>query len=95
VPPSTTTTNPVAAVTTTPSRPAGTGSTTTVVTSTAQRFGDDPHLDSLQGACGLGDYASCDRLYYESPTGSDYEDYGDTCGNRTSAGGALCTEQLG
>ena len=35
--------------------------------------------------------ASCDRLYYESGQGTDYEEYGDTCGYRNEPSG-LCTE---
>jgi hypothetical protein len=62
-----------------------------VVTGAPQDFGDDPHLDSLWTACGQGDMASCDRLYYESGQGTKYEEYGDTCGYRNEPSG-LCTE---
>ncbi len=35
--------------------------------------------------------AACDRLYEAAPSGSDEEEFGDTCGGRTQ-GGALCAE---
>lgn len=39
-------------------------------------YGDDPYLDGLWDDCAYGDYGSCESLYWESPIGSDYEDYG-------------------
>jgi len=53
--------------------------------------GQDPRLDVLWEDCADGDLDACDRLYRESPAGSDYERFGDTCGNRTE-GGAWCSE---
>lgn len=56
-------------------------------------YGDDPGLDALYDACTGGDMASCDSLYDESPFGSDYETYGDTCGETREAGtGLYCVE---
>lgn len=57
----------------------------------ADTYGDDPHLDSLWDGCAGGDMAACDQLYLESPIGSEYEDFGDTCGRRQDAGG-LCDQ---
>ncbi len=42
-------------------------------------YGSDPALDALADACYASIYASCDTLYSESPSGSGYEAYGDTC----------------
>lgn len=47
-----------------------------------QSYGDDPYLDRLQDACAAGDGGACDDLYSESPFGSDYEDFGEDCGDR-------------
>jgi len=44
--------------------------------------GDDPALDELWVACGAGDGAACDELYFAAPSGSEYEDFGFTCGGR-------------
>lgn len=51
--------------------------------------GDDPELDALWNACAGGDMGACDDLYFQAPSGSQYEDFGDTCGNRTD-GGTIC-----
>jgi len=45
-------------------------------------YGDDASLDALWDACEGGDMAACDELYFESPFGSAYEEFGNTCGNR-------------
>jgi hypothetical protein len=39
-------------------------------------------LDTLVGECGQGYGLSCDMLFFVSPEGSDYEEYGATCGGR-------------
>lgn len=52
-------------------------------------YGSDPALDALWDSCAGGDMAACDTLYMESPLGSEYEQFGDTCGG-TQAGGAYC-----
>ncbi|MFW7414406.1 hypothetical protein [Demequina sp. SO4-18] len=45
-------------------------------------YGDDAYLDGLWDQCAVGDDAACDDLYQESPYGSEYEEFGDTCGER-------------
>lgn len=44
--------------------------------------GEDPTLDALWAACEDGDARSCDRLYYDSPFDTRYEQFGNTCGDR-------------
>lgn len=59
-------------------------------------LGTDPALDALQLQCGNGDFAACDELYFQSPIGSAYEEFGDTCGGRQALGtGTLCTDAFG
>ncbi|WP_263119880.1 DUF4190 domain-containing protein [Cellulomonas sp. RIT-PI-Y] len=50
----------------------------------AQSYGDDATLDTLWDACEAGDPDSCDDLYWQAPLGSEYEEFGETCGNRTT-----------
>lgn len=45
-------------------------------------YGSDSFLDRLWDECEAGDFISCDDLYDESPVGSEYEYFGDTCGYR-------------
>jgi hypothetical protein len=45
-------------------------------------YGDDAQLDALWDACADGDLAACDELYLDSPIGSAYEAFGDSCGGR-------------
>ncbi len=52
----------------------------------AVTYGDDPVLDGLSDRCVSGDMAACDELWWMSPPGSEYETFGDTCGNRTKGG---------
>ena len=47
-------------------------------------------LADLRSSCGSGDMQACDDLFYKAPSGSDDEDFGDTCGGRTD-GSTLCT----
>ena len=56
-------------------------------------YGSDPELDALYDACADEDWEACDDLYIESPLGSEYEEFGDTCGGRTN-GGTLCTTEF-
>jgi hypothetical protein len=60
-------------------------------------YGDDAHLDSLWDACAGGSGAACDDLFFESPIGSQYEDFGNTCGNRFSQSDApfSCEDAIG
>ena len=39
-------------------------------------YGDDPYLDRLWDDCSAGDMLACEDLYWESPVGSEYEDFG-------------------
>ncbi|MEM9033378.1 MAG: hypothetical protein AAGD18_02200 [Actinomycetota bacterium] len=45
-------------------------------------YGDDAELDVLWDACAGGDFASCDELFFVTPIGSEYEEFGATCGFR-------------
>lgn len=42
--------------------------------------GTDASLDALWTSCSEGDMAACDELYWNAPSGSDYETYGGSCG---------------
>ncbi|MET1002920.1 MAG: hypothetical protein ABWZ15_14005, partial [Acidimicrobiia bacterium] len=57
-------------------------------------LGDDLYLDGLWRSCEAGDADACDQLYYESPSGSGYEDFGATCGNRTEGDQESCVDVL-
>jgi hypothetical protein len=50
----------------------------------AMTYGDDPALDQLWDRCEAGELSACTELYYDSPWGSDYEEFGETCGQRVS-----------
>jgi hypothetical protein len=59
-------------------------------------YGDDPYFDGLWDACEGGDMQACDDLFMESPFDSEYETFGDTCGNRQVGGtGVYCVDSLG
>ena len=47
-------------------------------------------LDGLWTRCEAGDGGACDQLFAESPSGSDYENFGLTCGNRTDGSQDSC-----
>lgn len=53
-------------------------------------YGDNPTLDALWDSCEAGVYGDCDTLYFISEFDSDYEAFGDSCGNRNVPAG-LCT----
>lgn len=56
-------------------------------------LGSSRVLDGLVAECAGGDLRACDQLFRAAPVGSDYEDYGDTCGGRQPAGtSVLCIE---
>ncbi|MGA1437497.1 MAG: hypothetical protein ACO35F_08465, partial [Ilumatobacteraceae bacterium] len=40
-------------------------------------------LAELRAACETGDMGACDELYWYSPSGSDDEEFGATCGGKT------------
>ena len=52
------------------------------VNADAVAYGDDPQLDALYDGCAAGDAVACDELYVQSPSGSEYEQFAGTCGNR-------------
>lgn len=54
--------------------------------------GDDAELDQLWGACADGDGRACDRLYYDAPFDTRYEQFGNTCGDRDEL--VPCPNQL-
>jgi hypothetical protein len=45
-------------------------------------YGDDPELDALWDECDGGSADACDQLFLDSPSGSEYEDFGWSCGGR-------------
>lgn len=45
-------------------------------------YGDDDFLDALWDDCEDGSGEACDELFFDSPVGSEYEAFGNTCGNR-------------
>lgn len=57
-------------------------------------YGSDAVLDRLWDECEAGNFASCDKLYMDSPFGSEYEEFGDTCGNRNAPSG-YCVDLYG
>ena len=59
----------------------------------AMSYGDSAHFDALWDECAAGNMASCDELYNDSPFGSEYEEFGDTCGGRTD-GRTWCVENV-
>lgn len=59
----------------------------------AEVYGDHPVLDELWDACAEGDLYSCDDLWWMAPAGSEYESFGDTCGNRNKPG-EWCSEDF-
>ncbi len=67
---------------------------TTEITGADGTYGSDPALDALYDSCADGDFAACDQLYLDSDAGSEYETFGDTCGNRNEPGG-YCVDIYG
>ena len=65
------------------------GSQSDSLFSDAETYGDDPALDVLWNSCAAGDMVACDDLYSQSPFGSDYEEFGDTCGGVGRPAGQL------
>jgi hypothetical protein len=63
----------------------------------ADTLGDVRELDELWEACasGAGDWAlACDLLFMVAPLGSEYEEFGDSCGQRNEPAG-WCEERYG
>ena len=50
-------------------------------------YGSDAELDAFYDQCEDGDYSACDDLFFASPAGSEYEDFGDSCGERNEPSG--------
>ena len=57
-------------------------------------YGDDITLDRLWDRCESGDGAACDDLFWDSPVGSRYERFGETCGERLTDGPWSCAESM-
>jgi hypothetical protein len=60
-------------------------------------YGDDAALDELWDACEAGDGQACDDLYFDSPLGSEYEEFGMTCGGRLEGSDAeelFCADEI-
>lgn len=57
-------------------------------------YGDNARLDTLWDGCEAGNFAQCDELYFTSEFDSEYEYFGDSCGNRNEPAG-LCTDIYG
>jgi hypothetical protein len=55
--------------------------TTSLAIPTGFAYGDNTALDLLWDRCAAGDFAACDELYRISDIGSEYETFGQTCGN--------------
>lgn len=69
---------------------------TDVPSGDATAFGDDPTLDALYTACDDDDWQACDDLYRSSPRGSEYWQFGDTCGGDWDSGTTtFCVEAMG
>jgi len=58
-----------------------------------QAYGDDDRFDHLHDDCSDGDPHACDVLYLLSSIDSDYEAFGETCGETTD-GTSFCTPGL-
>ena len=58
-------------------------------------YGTDAALDRLADDCEAEDFGACDDLYQQSPLGSTYEPYGDTCGGRNPSAGYCTTVYSG
>ena len=54
----------------------------TVFDPTDEAPGEDPLLDALWEACGVGHPLSCDDLFYSAPRDSAYEQFAFSCGGR-------------
>jgi len=64
----------------------------------AAAYGDNRGCDALHDACDARDLLACNDLYWSSVPGSEYEEFGATCGGRAElldpAGAGFC-ERLG
>ena len=55
-----------------------------------ETYGDNPELDAMWDGCAAGDGAACDDLYLNSEFGTQYEEFGNTCGGRFEADTVWC-----
>lgn len=74
-------------------RPGACAEGVTGDTASGTGFGSDPELDLLWGECEEGSMFACDDLFFSSPPGSEYEEYGATCGGR-GLGDGDCVSQF-
>ena len=56
--------------------------------------GGDTTLSGLADDCFQGNMQSCDDLFMQSDSGSELEDYGDTCGHRFDTSHGFCVNAL-
>jgi hypothetical protein len=56
--------------------------------------GGDATLGGYADSCYQGDMQACDDLFMESDSGSELEDYGDTCGRRFDVSHGFCVNAL-
>lgn len=70
------------------------GTESTEGTALGGSYGDDPELDALWDSCQTGSGTACDDLYWASPGGSEYEDFGATCGGRVEFA-VSCSDEIG
>ncbi|HEV7761187.1 MAG TPA: hypothetical protein VGO78_19405 [Acidimicrobiales bacterium] len=56
--------------------------------------GGDATLSGLADDCYNGNMQSCDDLFMQSDSGSELEDYGDTCGHRFDTSHGFCVNAL-
>ena len=62
----------------------------------SENYGDDPELDALWDGCAGGDLAACDELWFNSPIGSAYEAFAESCGGlSTEENWGSCEANLG
>ncbi|PFG40072.1 hypothetical protein ATJ97_2592 [Georgenia soli] len=63
-------------------------------TSGPDGYGEDAALDALWDKCEAGNAQACDDLFLESPFGSEYEEFGGSCGGRFPGTDQYCTDLM-
>lgn len=71
----------------------GTGTSTTPSLG-SDGYGSDAQLDALWDDCEAGDFEACDDLFFAADYGTEYSDFGDSCGNRNEPAG-YCVDIYG
>jgi hypothetical protein len=56
---------------------------------------DDSELEDLADECFDGSGSACDELFFAAESGSEAEDYGNTCGGRFDGSPGLCATAIG